>query len=70
MVVILIAAGFLESLSKVLGNIALFIFNQFIGCVSLLVYFTNLSGYSVGYMVYPGYSKSWHNVSIQKLLQM
>lgn len=45
MVVILIAADlfiylFLESLSKVLGNTALFIFNQFIGCVSLLVCFT------------------------------
>lgn len=38
-------------------NIALFIFNQFIDCVSLSVYFTNLSGYSLDYMIYPGYFK-------------
>lgn len=56
---------FLKLLSKVLGNIALFIFNQFLDCVSLLVYFTNLSGCSLDYMTYPGYSKSWHNVSKQ-----
>lgn len=65
MVVILIAADFLKLLSKVLGNIALFIFNQFLDCVSLLVHFTNLSGYFLGYMIYPGYLKSWHNVSKQ-----
>lgn len=65
MVVILIAADFWNCYQKVLGNIALFIFNQFLDCVSLLVYFTNLSGYSLDYMIYPGYSKRWHNVSKQ-----
>lgn len=43
LVVTLIAADFLKLLSKVLGNIGLFLFNQFLDCVGLSVYYTILS---------------------------
>lgn len=42
LVVTLIAADFLKLLSKVLGNIGLFLFNQFLDCVGLSVYYTIL----------------------------